>query len=253
MLNDILLFVAVGFAAQMVDGTLGMAYGLTATTVLLSSGTSPATASASVHTAEIFTTGASGAAHSRMGNVDRGLIAQMVLPGMVGAFTGACVLATVPGDGIRPLVAVYLLLAGGVVLCRGLRQPPPTLALANSLRSGPLRGMSFVGGFLDAIGGGGWGAMMTTYLIWSGVVPRTAIGTVSLSEFGVTIVVSAVLGFTIGLTLWPVILGLVIGGVIAAPFAAYAVRHVPDRPMMVLVGSLIVILSLRQIISTLKL
>ena len=248
MLNDILLFIAVGFAAQMVDGALGMAYGLTATTVLLSFGTTPAVASASVHAAEVFTTAASGASHWRLGNVDRVLLRRLVLPGMLGGFCGAYLLAAFPGDAMRPYIAGYLLCAGLVVLARGLRATQPVPIDGQALNGWFTRVTGLSGGFLDAVGGGGWGSLVTSTLIWSGMAPRIAIGTVNAAEFFVTTVVATTFLATIGLALWPVILGLVIGGVLAAPFAALAARHMPDRPMMILVGALIVLLSLRQLV-----
>ena len=248
MLNDILLFVAIGFAAQMVDGALGMAYGLTATSVLLSFGTSPAVASASVHAAEVFTTAASGAAHWRLGNVDRALIWRLAVPGMLGGAAGAWVLATFPGEQLKPFVAAYLLLAGLVVLARGLNGKPSTPIEGCDLRAWHTRTIGLSGGCLDAVGGGGWGSLVTSTLIWSGITPRIAIGTVNAAEFFVTTVIATTFIATIGLDLWPVILGQVIGGIVAAPFAALAARHLPDRPLMLLVGTLIVALSLRQLI-----
>lgn len=252
MLNDILLFVAVGFAAQMVDGALGMAYGLTATTVLLSFGATPATASASVHVAEMFTTAASGAAHWKAGNVDRRIVRWIALNGVLGAVVGAWMLSTFPADRVRPLVAIYLLIAGAVVFARGVRQKEAASARAYRWRPWQLAGLGLAGGFLDAAGGGGWGAIMTTSLVWAGAVPRMAIGTVSLAEFFVTVAASLTFAVAAELSLWPVIAGLIIGGVLAAPLAALAARHIPDRPMMVLVGALIILLSVRQLTMALR-
>ena len=248
MFNDILLFIAVGFAAQMVDGALGMAYGLTATTVLLSFGTTPAVASASVHAAEVFTTAASGAAHWRLGNVDRGLLWRLALPGMAGGMAGAYVLTAFPGETLRPIIAGYLLAAGVVVLVRGLRANLPAPIECHKVNGWFARSLGLAGGFLDAVGGGGWGSLVTTTLIWCGLQPRVAIGTVNAAEFFVTAVVATTFLATIGLELWPVILGLIVGGIIAAPFAALAAKHMPDRPLMIIVGVLIIILSLRQIV-----
>lgn len=247
MLNDILLFVAIGFAAQMVDGALGMAYGLTATTVLLSFGATPAAASASVHVAEMFTTAASGAAHWRVGNVDRRIVGWIAVSGALGAVAGAWLLSAFPADRVRPFVAVYLLIAGTLVVARGVREEGTAQARVYRWRPWQLAGLGLVGGLLDAAGGGGWGAIMTTSLVWSGAVPRMAIGTVSLAEFLVTTAASLTFAVTAELTLWPVIAGLIVGGVLAAPFAALAARHIPDRPIMILVGVLIILLSLRQL------
>ena len=221
-----------------------MAYGVTATTILLSYGTAPAVASASVHAAEVFTTAASGAAHWRLGNVDRTLLWRLALPGMVGGALGAYTLTSFSGDQLRPWIAAYLMVAGGIVLFRGLRPHRRDHALAPGL----VVLCGFTAGLLDAMGGGGWGLLVTTSLIWGGTAPRTAIGTASLAEFFVTSVVSVTFIATIGLELWPVILGLIAGGVIAAPIAALVARHVPARPLMVLVGLLVMALSVRQIL-----
>lgn len=246
MWEDILLYIAVGFAAQMIDGAIGMAYGITSTSVMLSLGVPPATASACVHAAETFTTAASGASHWKFGNVDFKLVRRLAIPGAIGGAIGAYVLSNVNGDMIKPFVAGYLLLMGLYILWKALRkipvnQEPPT-------RVAPL---GFIGGFLDSIGGGGWGPIVTTSLIGQGTAPRYAIGSVSLSEFFVTLTISATFMMTIGLDLWPIIAGLIIGGVIAAPFAALTTKHLPDKVLMTLVGCVIVLLSLRTILNTL--
>ncbi|KAB2919478.1 MAG: sulfite exporter TauE/SafE family protein [Hyphomicrobiaceae bacterium] len=246
MWDDFLLFVAVGFAAQIIDGAIGMAYGVTSTSVLLSLGVPPATASACVHAAETFTTGASGVAHWRFGNVDRGLIWRLALPGMAGGAVGAYILTNLPGEAVRPYVSAYLLVLGGFILWKAVetapRASPPPRAVA------PL---ALVGGFLDSIGGGGWGPIVTSTLLGQGTQPRYAIGSVNLAEFFVTATISVTFVFTIGLTLWPIIAGLVLGGIIAAPLAALATKHIPDRVLMLLVGSVVVILSLRGIVRAL--
>lgn len=253
MVNDVLLFVAIGFAAQMVDGALGMAYGLTAMSVLLSFGTAPAVASASVHVAEVFTTAASGYAHWRVGNVDLGKVWRLAIPGMIGAFLGATALTRIPADAVRPLVAAYLLISGAIVLYRGLASANWKTEPRRDMGDGKLLlpVLGFCGGFLDALGGG-WGAMITSALMWKGALPRMAIGTVSASEFFVTVTASATFYFAVGVDLWPIVLGLIIGGVLAAPLAATVVRYMPDRPLMILVGALIVLLALRQLATALK-
>jgi hypothetical protein len=243
MWEDLLLFIAVGLAAQMVDGAIGMAYGVTSTSVLLSLGVPPAAASAAVHAAETFTTGASGLAHWHFRNIDRSLIWRLAIPGMIGGAIGAYVLTSIPGEAIRPFVNSYLLLLGLFILWRALAQRPPHTPSPSQVAP-----LGLVGGALDAIGGGGWGAIVASTLVGQGANPRYAIGTVNLSEFFVTATISATFLLTIGLTLWPIIVGLVIGGVIAAPFAAYATRHLPDRALMVLVGGVVVILSLRGLL-----
>jgi uncharacterized membrane protein YfcA len=243
MWDDILLFVAVGFAAQIIDGAIGMAYGVTSTSVLLSFGVPPATASACVHTAETFTTGASGVAHWRVGNIDRNLVWRIAVPGMIGGAIGAYVLTNLPGEAIRPYISAYLLLLGLFILWKALMTAP---------RAGPpprvVAPLGLVGGFLDSIGGGGWGPIVTSTLLGQGTTPRYAIGSVNLAEFFVTATISATFLVTIGLELWPIIAGLVIGGVLAAPFAALVTKHLPDKVLMLVVGCVVVLLSLRTML-----
>lgn len=247
MLEEILLFIAVGFAAQMVDGAIGMAYGVTASTVMMSMGVSPATASASVHVAEMFTTGASGLAHWRHKNVRTDLVWRLALPGMLGGALGAYILSGVDGHAIRPFVALYLLAMGGVILWKALHPPPP-----HELSTRKVAGLGLAGGFMDAIGGGGWGPMVASTLIGGGTTPRYAIGSTNLAEFFVTMTVSFTFIFTIGLDLWPAILGLIIGGVVAAPFAAMVTQKLPDKPMMILVAVVIMLLSLRNLVDIIQ-
>ena len=242
-LENLILFMAVGFSAQLIDGALGMAYGISATTVLLGFGVPPATASASVHAAEVFTTGASGLSHWALGNVDFELFRRLAIPGMVGGAIGAFLLSNVPGEAIRPFVSAYLLLIGMLILRKAFRKAP--------LRTEPPKYatlLGLMGGFLDAIGGGGWGPLVTSNLVGQGAVPRYAIGSTNLAEFFVSVTVTFMFLFTIGLDLWPIIAGLIIGGIIAAPLAAYVTARVPDQPLMILVGVVISLLSLRGIL-----
>jgi uncharacterized membrane protein YfcA len=246
MWDDVLLYVIIGFVAQMIDGAIGMAYGVTANSVLLSLGVPPATASACIHAAETFTTGASGAAHWRFGNVDRKLLLRLAIPGMIGGAIGAYILAGLPGDAIKPFISAYLLLLGVFIIWKALANrdiKEPTLRAVAPL--------GFCGGALDAIGGGGWGPIVTATLLGQGTTPRYAIGSVNLAEFFVTLVISTTFFLTVGLTLWPIIAGLIIGGVIAAPFAAFATKHIPDKVLMLLVGCVVVLLSLRTILMAL--
>lgn len=246
MWEDLLLYVAVGFVAQLVDGAIGMAYGVMSSSVLLSMGIPPATASACVHAAETFTTAASGVSHWKFGNVDFKLVRRLAIPGAIGGAIGAYVLANINGNAIKPFVAGYLLLLGLYILWKALKtsieptEPPERVA--------PL---GFIGGFMDSIGGGGWGAIVTTSLIGSGTTPRYAIGSVNLAEFFVTLTISATFMMTIGLELFPIITGLIAGGVIAAPFAAYTTKHLPDKALMIIVGSVVVLLSLRTVLKSL--
>jgi uncharacterized protein len=248
MAEDVILFAVVGFAAQMIDCAIGMAYGLSATSVLLTLGVTPATASASVHAAEVFTTGASGLAHWRLGNVRGGLVLRLALPGMLGGVLGAYVLVGTPTAVVRVFVSAYLLALGGVILLKALRPRPPVAPLP----AAQVGVLGFCGGVLDAIGGGGWGAIVTSTLIGRGNVPREAIGSASLAEFFVTAAVSATFVATVGVSLWPIIVGLVLGGVLAAPFAALVARRLPDRPLMVIVGVVVALLALRGLLASLR-
>jgi uncharacterized membrane protein YfcA len=236
---NLVLVVLVGFAAQMIDGALGMAYGLSSTTFLLSLGIPPAAASASVHTAEVFTTGISGFLHHRLGNVDRALLKRLVIPGVIGGILGAYVLTSLPGDKIRPWVSVYLLVMGLLILRKALHKAH------YPQRTPPIAGLGFAGGFLDAIGGGGWGPVVTSTLVANGSRPRYAVGSVNAAEFFVTVAQTATFFLTIGLVHWKIILALIAGGALAAPLAAHVCKRLPTRALMILVGLLIVGLSLR--------
>jgi hypothetical protein len=246
MWEDLLLYVAVGFAAQMIDGAIGMAYGVTSSSVLLSVGVPPATTSACVHAAETFTTFVSGVSHWKLGNVDRKLLMRLALPGMVGGAIGAYLLTSLDGDMVKPFISGYLLLMGLYIVWCAVRK-----RRADGAEPSRVAPLGFIGGLLDSLGGGGWGPIVTSTLIGQGTTPRYAIGSVNLAEFFVTLTISATFVFTIGLELWPIITGLIIGGVIAAPFAAYATKMLPDKVLMILVGCVVVILSLRTIVAAL--
>lgn len=235
-------FVAVGLLAQLVDGALGMAYGLVSSSVLLALGLPPAVASASVHTAEVATTAASAAAHARFGNVERKLFLGLAMPGVIGGTLGAYFLANVPGETIRPFISAYLLILGLLVLLRATGHP---LFRGSMRHPAPL---GFVAGLLDAIGGGGWGPIATSTLIARGGAVRTSIGSVNAAEFLVTFSISATLVWHIGIQHWSIVLGLLTGGVIAAPLAAWLVRHLPERLVLVAVGALVTGLSLWQLL-----
>ena len=244
MTEDFYLYVLVGFAAQMVDGAIGMAYGITSTSVLLSLGLPPATASACVHAAETFTTAASGLSHWKLGNVDRQLIWRLAVPGIIGGVIGAYVLSNVPGEVFKPYISAYLLLLGLFIIYKAVHRKPSFVDVPPN-NVAPL---GFMGGLVDAIGGGGWGPIVTSTLLGQGATPRYAIGSVNIAEFFVTFAISATFFLTIGLELWPIITGLIVGGVIAAPLAALATKHLPAKVLMILVGCVIVLLSLRTIV-----
>ncbi len=239
--GDFMLFVLIGLCAQLVDGALGMAYGLVSSSILLAMGLPPAAVSASVHTAEVFTTGVSGASHGLLGNVDRKLMVRLAVPGVIGGVIGAYVLAQLPGDTIRPFVYAYLLVLAVLILLRAVGRRIPR----NEVKRVGVLG--FFAGLLDAIGGGGWGPMATSTLLAKGGEARTSIGTVSASEFVVTLAISITFLLTVGISHWQIVLGLLLGGVVAAPLAAMLVRYMPERAVLGAVGSLVLGISIFQI------
>lgn len=243
MFPDLLLFALIGFLAQMVDGALGMAYGVTSATFLLHLGVPPAIASATVHTAELFTTSASGLSHLFFRNIDWRVFKRLLLPGVLGAILGAGLLSHVPVQPFRYLVALYLLVMGIVILRKALKMTQPTGSPVTRLFP-----LGFCGGFFDALGGGGWGPIVVASLLGRGGVPRYTVGTVNLVEFFVALAASATFFLTIGFDYWPRIVGMVLGGVLAAPLAAYVCKKIPARPFMVLVGILILILNLHTLL-----
>ncbi|MEJ5912823.1 sulfite exporter TauE/SafE family protein [Pseudokineococcus sp. 1T1Z-3] len=239
----------VGLAAQLVDGSLGMAYGVTSTTLLIASGTSPALASASVHLAEIGTTLASGVSHWKFGNVDWKIVGRLAVPGAVGAFLGATLLSNLATDAAGPYVAGVLLALGVYV---GVRFTTGSLVRRpGRLRSRFLAPVGLFGGFLDASGGGGWGPVATPALLGSGrVEPRKVVGSVDTSEF--IVAVSASVGFLLGLGTagidLAIVSALLVGGVVAAPFAAWIVRYLPARVLGAAVGGVIVVTNSRTLL-----
>jgi uncharacterized protein len=246
-METLLTCLLVGLVAQAIDGALGMAYGVSCSTFLLSIGIAPAVAVASVKTAEVFTTAVSGISHLRLGNVDRRLFLRLAVPGVVGGVLGAYVLCNVPGERVKPFIAAYLVLMGVVIIEKAFRK---TITVDTSHRQ--VEGLGFFGGLMDAVGGGGWGPIVSSTLMARGKEPRMAIGSVNLAEFFVTIAQSATFTALLGFQHGKVVLGLILGGVLAAPFAAYAARHIPARALMIAVGVVVILLSLRTILLTLK-
>ena len=246
LLSTFGLFLLVGFLAQLIDGAVGMAYGVVSSSVLLAFGVPPAQVSATAHAAECFTTGASGASHLIHRNVDWKLFWRLAPAGVVGGVIGAYLLTGFDPTFIKAVVVAYLGVLGVFMLGRAIAGPkeePPHLKHVIPL--------GIAGGFLDASGGGGWGPIVTSSLIGQGTTPRYAIGSVNLAEFFVTAAISGTFFLTIGLELWPIISGLILGGVIAAPFAAYATKHLPDKALMIIVGGVVILLSLRTLLSAL--
>ncbi|HEX5113056.1 MAG TPA: sulfite exporter TauE/SafE family protein [Saprospiraceae bacterium] len=234
-----LTFVLVGFVAQMIDGTLGMAYGVSCTTMLLHFGVLPRVASAAVHTAEVFTTGVSGLSHIRFKNIDKRLFFRLVFPGVIGAMVGAYFISEIfDGKIIKPYIAVYLLVLGIIILIKGLRNKPKVHI--DVKRAGLL---ALIGGFMDAVGGGGWGPIVTSNIINQGKNPKETIGTVNTTEFFVAFFSTGVFLFFVGVESWPVVLGLIAGGVVAAPVGAFFASRVNKRTLMILVGVVIILTS----------
>jgi hypothetical protein len=248
---EFIIFTAVGFLAQLVDGALGMAYGVISTTVLLGFGITPAHASASVHAAEIFTTSASGASHVWHRNVDWRLVRVLAPAGIIGGVLGAYVLTGIEGATIRPFITAYLAAMGAFIIFKAIRNFPEK----------PVSGKLVVplgaaGGFIDAIGGGGWGPIVTSSLIGSGGRPRMVIGSVNAVEFLVTL--SVTITFVVALLSgrWEdagalvdnaaAVAGLILGGMIAAPLAGYAIKIAPARLLTAAVGVLILVLAAYQ-------
>ncbi len=247
----LLVLAIVGFGAQLVDGALGMAYGVTSTTLLLALGANPAAASASVHLAEIGTTLASGVSHWRFGNVDWKVVLRIGVPGAIGAFAGATFLSGLSTEAARPLMSILLLGLGVYVLLRFTFRGLPRLDRSRPLRTRFLAPIGLVGGFLDATGGGGWGPVGTPALLASGrIEPRKVIGSIDTSEFLVAVAASA--GFLLGLGTggfdlgW--VLALLAGGLVAAPIAAWLVRKLPPRLLGSLVGGVIVLTNVRTLL-----
>jgi uncharacterized protein len=253
-MRKLMLFAMVGVLAQLIDGALGMAYGLTSTTLLVAVGTVPAMASATVHLAELGTTAMSGVSHWRFGNVDWRTVRLMTFPGAVGAFAGAVVLSSLDGETAKPWVAGILMVLGVYVLFRFLgRANGPRPATGRPLPSVLLAPLGLGAGFLDAVGGGGWGPVGTPTLLASGrMEPRKVVGSVDTGEFLVAL--GASIGFLVSLS-WrqiPVTLVLLLlaGGLVAAPLAAWLVRHLAPRRLGVIVGAAILLTNARTLAST---
>jgi uncharacterized protein len=241
--TQFLIFAGIGFLAQMVDGALGMAFGVIASSSLIALGASPAIASAAVHAAEIVTTAISGASHVWNKNVDLKLFLRLVFTGIAGGVLGAYVVTGLPEHIVKPLVAIYLAAMAALILARILKRrlklwQPPALAVGGA------------GGFLDAIGGGGWGPLVASTLIAGGDPPRKAVGSVNLAEFFITVCVSVTFVTQLDLTKYgQIVLGLIVGGAAAAPFAGYLLRVMPMRVALILIGLVIAALSLINLAS----
>jgi uncharacterized membrane protein YfcA len=241
----IIPFIAIGFAAQLIDGALGMAFGVISQTLLVSIGVPPAAASASVHLVEVFTTGASGASHIVHRNVDWGLFWRLVPFGVAGGALGAYVLASIDASAARPFVMLYLTLIGFYLLYRAVNlHAEPRFEDPKTTRP-----LALVGGFLDAAGGGGWGPVVTSNLLVQGGEPRKTIGTVNSAEFLLALTVSATFLFTMGHEAFTLAtIGLILGGVLAAPFGAVFAKRMKPRLLLLAVSIVLIVTSVYSIV-----
>jgi uncharacterized protein len=236
------IYLAVGVVAQLIDGTLGMGYGATATSFLLTTGLAPAVSSASVHLSEMFTTGASAVSHHRFGNINKLLFRSLLIPGVLGSVVGAYLLSDiVDGQAIRPYVTVYMIILGSVIIRKAFVKNTTKKKTKNL---GLLAGF---GGFMDAVGGGGWGPIVTSTLLSRGRNPRYTIGSVNAAEFAVAFGSGLTFMLFQGQNSWQVASGLIIGGVLAAPLGAFLTGKLPRKPAMIAVGLMVIGLSLRTL------
>ncbi len=241
---EFFIFVLGGFIAQMIDGSLGMAYGVSASTFLMSFGVSPAAASASIHASEIFTSGVSGLSHLKFQNVNKKLFKSLLIPGILGAVTGAYLLSSFEAYNyiLRPIVATYTLILGVIIIIKAVK------VVKNKRKTKNVPALAAFGGFMDSIGGGGWGPIVATTLIARGRNPRYTIGSVNLAEFFISFSSSITFFVAIGIGYFQIIAGLILGGVIAAPIAAHLTRKLHVRKMMVVVGVVVILVSIRLIV-----
>jgi uncharacterized protein len=236
--SALLIFILIGFAAQLVDGALGMAFGQISSTLLIAKGVPPQFASAGVHTAETFTTAVSAISHVAHRNVDWRLFMRLVIPGIIGGILGAYVLTTLDASQAKPFVLAYLTLLGVYLFYRGV------MHRHTERRPKVVSPLGLIGGFLDAAGGGGWGAIVTSNLLVQGSNPRKTIGTVNTAEFFLTITISATFIAALGWKAFTVYtLGLLIGGVFAAPFGAWIAKRVNPDMLLTFVGALVTCVS----------
>ena len=238
-LSALLPFIAVGFAAQLVDGALGMAFGVITSTMLVAvMGVPPAQASARIHVVECFTTAVSGISHLLHGNVDKALFFRLLIPGVIGGVLGAYVLTSLDDSVVKPFVLVYLTGIGVYLFWRGLFYPPEGRVAKH------VAPLGLLGGFLDAAGGGGWGPVVTSNLLIQGADPRKVVGTVNTVEFFLTISVSAAFIYRLGFAdIAGATLGLLLGGIAAAPFGAYAAKRFAAKHMLIMVGIVLTLTS----------
>ncbi len=244
---EFLFFVVAGFAAQMVDGALSMGYGVVSATCLMSFGISPVASSAAIHTSEVFTTGISGYSHYRFGNVNMKLFKHLVIPGIAGAIAGALLLVMLgekAGKWLMPLIALYAMFLGVKIILKAVS------IKKHGLKAKRIGWLAGAGGFLDSFGGGGWGPIVTSTLVSKGRDPKYTIGSVCLTEFFVTIASATTFFLTVGIHHWNIVLGLIVGGSLAAPIAARLSGKLPKKTMMIAVGIMVIIWCIRMLIKS---
>jgi uncharacterized protein len=245
--RQFLFFIMAGFLAQMVDGVLSMGYGVTSATCLISFGVNPVAMSAAIHTSEIFTTGISGYSHYKFGNVNKKLFKHLVIPGVIGAILGALLLVYLGeknSNWLMPVVALYAAFLGIKILFKVFREQTPSKKVKR------LGWLAWIGGFLDSFGGGGWGPIVTSTLIAKGKCPKYTVGSVSLTEFFITLASAFTFFVSVGVSHWNIVLGLLIGGSIAAPLAARLAGKLPRKTMMIALGIMVLIWSIRMFIKS---
>lgn len=246
--RQFVFFILAGFLAQMVDGVLSMGYGVTSATCLISFGVNPVAMSAAIHTSEIFTSGISGYSHFKFGNVNKKLFKHLVIPGVIGAILGALLLVYLgekEGKWLMPIVALYAAFLGIKILIKVFRKQTPIKKVKR------IGWLAWIGGFLDSFGGGGWGPIVTSTLIAKGKCPKYTVGSVSLTEFFITLASAFTFFVSVGVSHWNIVLGLLIGGTIAAPIAARLAGKLPRKTMMIALGIMVLIWSIRMFIKSL--
>jgi uncharacterized membrane protein YfcA len=244
--DDFYFFIIAGFVAQMIDGALGMAYGVSATTFLLTVGVPLPAASASIHASEVFTSGASGLMHLKFKNVNKKLLKTLLLPGVIGAALGAFVLSSLAEyeDYLKPIIACYTFYLGVVIIRKAI------IGIKTRIKTKRIPGLALFGGFMDSVGGGGWGPIVSSTLIAGGRHPRYTIGSVNLAEFFVALASSFTFFLVLGIHHWQIIAGLILGGMIAAPIAAYLSSKIPTKKLMLVVGFVVILVSVRIILKS---
>ena len=242
--STFLIFLCVGFIAQLVDGSMGMAYGVTTNSILLSIGISPSIASASVHISKIFTTLASGLSHLKFKNSHGKIIKNLILPGIIGGVIGAFLLVKIPSSVIKPIISFYLLIMGVRIFIKAFNHVPGI-----QFKKIHYQILGIFGGFFDAIGGGGWGPIVTSSLLSQDENPRKIIGSLNIAEFFVTVTESIVFIAGVGLAPISIVLGLILGGILAAPLAAFLTSKIPIKAMYIIIGLVIILMQVYIFVS----